>query len=59
MAGPFIVKTVSHLVEELCHGELNDGLRQWLPHVTSGITFTHHPTHWGGFTRLGATSESA
>ena len=41
------------------YGELNDALRQWLPHVTEGITFTHHPTHWGGFTRLhGTTGES-
>ena len=40
------------------YGKLNDALRQWLPHVTEGITFTHHPTHWGGFMRLhGATSE--
>jgi hypothetical protein len=34
------------------YGELNDALRDWLPHVTEGIRFTHHPTRWGGFTRL-------
>ena len=34
------------------YGQLNDALREWLPHVTEGIRFTHHPTHWGGFTRL-------
>ena len=39
------------------YGELNDGMRQWLPDVTEGITFSHHSTHWGGFTRLrGATT---
>jgi hypothetical protein len=34
------------------YGELDDALREWLPHVTEGIEFTHHPTHWGGFTRV-------
>ena len=34
------------------YGELNDGLREWLPYVTEGIEFTHHPIHWGGFSRL-------
>ena len=34
------------------YGQLNDALREWLPHVTEGIRFTHHPTHWGGFTLL-------
>jgi hypothetical protein len=33
------------------YGELNEALREWLPHVTEGIRFTHHATHWGGFTR--------
>lgn len=34
------------------YGELNDGLREWLPYVTDGIKFTHHASHWGGFTRM-------
>jgi hypothetical protein len=38
------------------YGELNDSLREWLPHVTEGIHFTHHPTHWGGFTRVEAAA---
>jgi quinol monooxygenase YgiN len=41
------------------YGELNDALREWLPHVTEGIRFTHHPTNWGGFLRLQASTESA
>ena len=38
------------------YGQLNDALREWLPHVTEGIRFTHHPTHWGGFARPSLTS---
>ena len=34
------------------YGELNDALREWLPHVSEGIEFKIHSTHWGGFTRF-------
>ena len=34
------------------HGEPNDPLKEWIPRVSQGIAFTHHPVHWGGFTRL-------
>ena len=34
------------------YGEPNEALLAWLPRVTEGITFTLHPTQWGGFTRL-------
>lgn len=36
------------------YGEPNEELREWIPRVTEGIAFTHHPIHWGGFTRLQA-----
>ena len=36
------------------YGEPNDALRAWIPRVSEGIAFTHHPVHWGGFTRLPA-----
>jgi len=39
------------------YGELNDALREWLPHVTEGIAFTHHAVHWGGFSRLEGTAQ--
>ena len=34
------------------YGEPNQALSEWIPRVTEGIAFTHHPVHWGGFTRL-------
>ena len=34
------------------HGEPNDPLKEWIARVSQGIAFTHHPVHWGGFTRL-------
>jgi hypothetical protein len=34
------------------YGQPNDALREWIPRVSSGIRFTHHAVHWGGFTRL-------
>jgi hypothetical protein len=33
------------------YGEPNEELKEWIPRVTQGITFTHYPLHWGGFTR--------
>jgi hypothetical protein len=38
------------------YGELNDALKEWIPRVSRGIAFTHHPEHWGGFTRLQAAA---
>ena len=40
------------------YGQLNDALREWLPHVTEGIEFTLHSTHWSGFTRLQSADEA-
>jgi len=37
------------------YGEPNEELRAWIPRVAEGIRFTHHPVHWGGFTRLSGT----
>ena len=37
------------------YGEPNEELEAWIPRVAEGIRFTHHPVHWGGFTRLGGT----
>ena len=34
------------------YGHPNDALREWIPRVSSGIRFTHHAVHWGGFTWL-------
>jgi hypothetical protein len=38
------------------YGEPNEALREWIPRVSEGIPFTHHPVHWGGFTRLQAVT---
>ena len=38
------------------YGEPNEELRAWLSKVSQGVTFTHHPVHWGGFTRLQAAA---
>ena len=40
------------------YGELNEALRDWLPHVIEGIEFKLYSTHWGGFTRLQPVDES-
>ena len=37
------------------YGEPNEELKTWIPRVAEGIRFTHHPVHWGGFTRLSGT----
>ena len=34
------------------YGEPNEELKAWIPRMAEGIRFTHHPVHWGGFTRL-------
>ena len=34
------------------YGQPNAALLEWLPHVTEGISFSLHSTHWGGFSRL-------
>ena len=34
------------------YGEPNEELKAWIPRVVEGIRFSHHPVHWGGFTRL-------
>jgi hypothetical protein len=39
------------------YGEPNEALLEWLPHVTEGIEFSLHATHWGGFTRLEGSRE--
>ena len=37
------------------YGEPNEEVKAWIPRVAEGIRFTHHPVHWGGFTRLSGT----
>jgi hypothetical protein len=38
------------------YGELSEPLKEWIPRVSQGIAFTHHPVHWAGFTRLQAST---
>ena len=38
------------------YGEPNEALTAWIARVSQGVQFTLHPVHWGGFTRLQATT---